>query len=254
MQKPIISARALTKVYPGADVSALNGVCLDIAPGRSLAIMGPSGSGKTTLLHILAGINTPTSGTVTYQGINQLFNVEQLNDKERSKLRREEFGFVFQQGLLLDELTALENVAVAKMLIGATRREAEQEAALWLNRLGLQGMEHRRLGQMSGGQAQRVAIARAQSTGARVLFADEPTGSLDSHTSEDVMGALLHVTQDGRTLVLVTHDNSLAAKCDRVITIRDGRIESDTESIPDSLWTKDSVSLQIAAELKEAEL
>ena len=229
MQKPIISARALTMVYPGADIPALNGVDLDIAPGRSLAIMGASGSGKTTLLHVLAGIITPTSGTVTFRGEGRVYSVERLNDKERSKLRREEFGFVFQQGLLLDELTALENVAVAKMLVGVSRREAEREAVIWLKKLGLEGMENRRLGQMSGGQAQRVAIARAQITGARVLFADEPTGSLDSHTGEDVMNALLNVVQDGRTLVLVTHDKNLAAKCDRVITIRDGRIESDTE-------------------------
>jgi len=230
MQIPIISARGLTKVYSDADAPALNGVDLDIAPGRSLAIMGASGSGKTTLLHTLAGIITPTSGTVRFQGANQVFNIEQLSDKERSKLRREEFGFVFQQGLLLDELTALENVAVARMLVGVPRPAAEQEAAIWLGKLGLVGMEQRRLGQMSGGQAQRVAIARARITGARVLFADEPTGSLDSHTGEEVINALLWVVQDGSTLVLVTHDRAIAAKCDRVITIRDGRIESDTDA------------------------
>ena len=225
---PIISARGLTKLYPGADVPALDGVDLDIAPGRSLAIMGASGSGKTTLLHTLAGIITPSSGTVTFRGANQEFRVEGLNEKERSRLRREEFGFVFQQGLLLDELTALENIAVARMLVGASRRQAEYEAAIWLSKLGLTGMADRRLGQLSGGQVQRVAIARAQSTGARLLFADEPTGSLDSHTGEEVMNALLNVVQDGRTLVLVTHDKDLAAKCDRVVTLRDGRIESDT--------------------------
>ena len=217
-------------MYSDADAPALNGVDLDIAPGRSLAIMGASGSGKTTLLHTLAGIITPTSGTVRFQGANQVFNIEQLSDKERSKLRREEFGFVFQQGLLLDELTALENVAVARMLVGVPRPAAEQEAAIWLGKLGLVGMEQRRLGQMSGGQAQRVAIARARITGARVLFADEPTGSLDSHTGEEVINALLWVVQDGSTLVLVTHDRAIAAKCDRVITIRDGRIESDTDA------------------------
>ena len=232
METPIISARALTKVYSGADLPALDGVDLDIAPGRSLAIMGASGSGKTTLLHTLAGIITPTSGTVTFQGANQVFNVERLDEKERSRLRREEFGFVFQQGLLLDELTALENIAVARMLVGTSRRQAEYEAAIWLSKLGLAGMEDRRLGQLSGGQVQRVAIARAQSTGARVLFADEPTGSLDSHTGEDVMNALLNVVHDKRTLVLVTHDKDLAAKCDRVVTLRDGRIESDTDRAP----------------------
>jgi len=235
MQQPIISARALTKVYPGAETPALNQVDLDIMPGQSLAIMGASGSGKTTLLHILAGITTPTAGTVVFHGADRDYQVDKLNEKRRSALRREEFGFVFQQGLLLDELTALENVAVAKMLVGMPRREAEAHARLWLDKLGLAGMENRRLGQMSGGQAQRVAIARAQSTGAQVLFADEPTGSLDSRTGAEVMAALLDVVRDGRTLVMVTHDRDLAARCDRVITIHDGQIEFDLASIFDGL-------------------
>jgi len=249
MQTPIISARGLTKVFPGADTSALNNVDLDILPGQSVAIMGASGSGKTTLLHTLAGITTPTSGTVTYYGADQVYQVEKLSDKQRSALRREQFGFVFQQGLLLDELTALENVAVAKMLVGVPRREAEAEARGWLAKLGLEGMENRRLGQMSGGQAQRVAIARAQSTGAQVLFADEPTGALDSRTGADVMSALLDVVNDGRTLVMVTHDRDLAARCDRVITIHDGKIEFDLASMYDGLTAANhpAISLGVAS-------
>jgi len=235
MQAPIISARGITKVFPGGESPALKHIDLDIMPGQSLAIMGASGSGKTTLLHILAGITIPTEGTVTFNAPNQTYQVDKLNDKQRSRLRREQFGFVFQQGLLLDELTALENVAVAKMLVGVPRREAEAEAQVWLSKLGLDGMEHRRLGQMSGGQAQRVAIARAQSTGAQVLFADEPTGALDSRTGAGVMAALLDVVSDGRTLVMVTHDRDLAARCDRVITIHDGQIEFDLNSMYDGL-------------------
>jgi len=247
MSQPIISARGLTKVYPGAEAPALNGVDLDIEAGQSLAIMGASGSGKTTLLHILAGIITPTAGTVTFHGPHQTYQVESLNDNQRSKLRREEFGFVFQQGLLLDELTALENVAVAKMLVGRSRREAEVEAQVWLDKLGLAGTEHRRLGQMSGGQAQRVAIARAQITGASVLFADEPTGALDSRTGAEVMSALLDVVNEGRTLVMVTHDRDLAARCDRVITLHDGQIEFDLASMFDGLTSANHPALRAAA-------
>ena len=227
METPILSTRNLTKSYPGADSPALRGVDIDITPGQSLAIMGASGSGKTTLLHLLAGILPPTSGEVIFEGAKGPIRVDQLNDNERSRLRREEFGFVFQQGLLLDELTAVENVALAKMLVGVPRREAEAEAVHWLDAMGLTGMENRRLGQLSGGQAQRVAIARAQITGARVLFADEPTGSLDSRTGVEVMDALLNV-RNGRTLVLVTHDATLAQNCDRIVTISDGKILSDT--------------------------
>jgi putative ABC transport system ATP-binding protein len=140
-------------------------------------------------------------------------------------LRRENFGFVFQQGLLLPELTALENVAIALMITGRGRAESTERAASWLAALGLAGLEDRRIGELSGGQAQRVAIARAQVTGAEVVFADEPTGALDSRTSGDVMDALLWATtQQGRTLVVVTHDAEVAARCSRTLSVRDGRL------------------------------
>jgi len=227
---PILAARNLCLTYPGGSQPAVSNVNLDVAPGRSLAIMGASGSGKTSLLHLLAGILLPSAGSVIYRSAQGPVAVNELNDAARSKLRREQFGFVFQQGLLLDELTALENVAVARMLVGVPRRAAEDDARAWLASLGLAGLQDRRLGQLSGGQAQRVAIARAQITGAPLLFADEPTGSLDSHTGAEVMDALLGVVRNGRTLVLVTHDRDLAARCDRVVTMRDGEIIADTES------------------------
>ena len=217
MTSALLSARSLVKRYgPG---TALDNVDMDIAADESVAIMGASGSGKTTLLHTLAGITAPDSGTVDYAGTL----VTSLNESQRSRLRRESFGFVFQQGLLIPELTALENVALALMLTGSTRRDAEAASARWLAQLGLEGMEHRRIGELSGGQAQRVAIARAQVTGAKVVFADEPTGALDSHTSADVMGALLDATAGrGHTLVLVTHDAAVASRCSRTLFMHDG--------------------------------
>lgn len=217
MTSTILSARSLSKRY-GAGV-ALNNVDLDIHAGESVAIMGASGSGKTTLLHTLAGITAPDAGTVNFAGTT----VTDLNETQRSKLRREAFGFVFQTGLLIPELTAIENVALALMLNGVPRRDAEAASASWLAHLGLAGMENRRIGELSGGQAQRVAIARAQVTGARIVFADEPTGALDSNTSAEVMGALLDATAGrGNTLVLVTHDPSVAARCSRTLYMHDG--------------------------------
>ncbi|MGX1695231.1 ABC transporter ATP-binding protein [Microbacterium keratanolyticum] len=225
MSSSVITATGLRKSY--GTTRALAGVDLRISPGESVAIMGASGSGKTTLLHVLAGIITPDQGSVTFTPAQAGVHIEvtALNDRERSRLRRERFGFVFQQGLLIPELTAIENVALASMLTGHSRQEAEQLAGAWLASLGLAGMEQRRIGELSGGQAQRVAIARAQVTGAEVVFADEPTGALDSATSTEVMDALLwSTTGQGRTLVLVTHDAQVAARCSRTVTVRDGLI------------------------------
>lgn len=227
MSSSVITATGLRKSY--GTTRALAGVDLRISPGESVAIMGASGSGKTTLLHVLAGIITPDQGSVTFTSAQAGVNIEvtALNDRERSRLRRERFGFVFQQGLLIPELTAIENVALASMLTGHSRQEAEQLAGAWLASLGLAGMEQRRIGELSGGQAQRVAIARAQVTGAEIVFADEPTGALDSATSTEVMDALLwSTTGQGRTLVLVTHDAQVAARCSRTVTVRDGLIVS----------------------------
>ncbi|MER7797722.1 ABC transporter ATP-binding protein [Microbacterium sp. NPDC096154] len=223
---PLLSASGLTKAY--GPTRALDGVSLVVRTGEAVAIMGASGSGKTTLLHVLAGILPPDAGTVTLASRTGSVRVDELGERERSRLRREEFGFVFQQGLLIPELTAVENVALPLLLTGHARHAAEAHAAQWLAALGLAGMETRRIGQLSGGQAQRVAIARAQATGARILFADEPTGALDSATSADVMTALLDSTlAQGHALVVVTHDPQVAARCTRTVRMQDGRIVAD---------------------------
>jgi len=224
MNDPVLNAHALTKNY--GPTRALAGVDAAVHRGESLAIMGASGSGKTTLLHALAGIISPDSGSVAFTSASgERIDVTGQPESVRSRLRRERFGFVFQQGLLIPELTAIENVALALMINGTKRQDAIGPAAAWLQSLGLAGMEDRRIGELSGGQAQRVAIARAQVTGAELIFADEPTGALDSHTSAEVMDALLwSTTGQGRTLVVVTHDSQVAARCTRVLRMRDGVI------------------------------
>jgi putative ABC transport system ATP-binding protein len=225
MNSPVLHAHGLVKSF--GSTRALAGIDLEVASGESVAIMGASGSGKTTLLHVLAGITRPDAGRLIFTpAVGTPVEVSALGEGARSRLRRESFGFVFQQGLLIPELTAIENVALAAMITGVSRAEATQRAAGWLAALGLQGMEDRRIGELSGGQAQRVAIARAQITGAGVVFADEPTGALDSTTSSEVMDALLwSTTGQGRTLVVVTHDPQVAARCSRTIAVRDGRVQ-----------------------------
>ncbi|AAT89981.1 ABC transporter ATP-binding protein [Leifsonia xyli subsp. xyli] len=228
---PALQAFGLSKSYGPAAEPALAGVDFRLEPGESVAIMGASGSGKTTLLHCLAGIVAPDSGTVVLDTVRGPLEITGLGESERSRLRREAFGFVFQQGLLLPELTAIENVALPLLLSGASRTAAERNAAAWLAAFGLGGFEQRRIGQLSGGQAQRVAIARAQVTGASVVFADEPTGALDSRTSGEVMEALLAATTGrGRSLVVVTHDQGVAARCSRLLRLADGRIVADART------------------------
>ena len=230
LHDPVLCCHGLTKRY-GSTV-ALAGVDLAIRAGESVAVMGPSGSGKTTLLHCLAGILRADAGSVTLATGGGPVRVDQFREEERARLRRESFGFVFQQGLLLPELTAVENTTLPLMLAGLARREAEQQAASWLAHLGLAGLEGRRLGEMSGGQCQRVAIARSQVTGARVTFADEPTGALDQRTSADVLHALLEATSGrGRSLVMVTHDENVAAACSRVVRLEDGFVVHDSAPV-----------------------
>ncbi len=229
---PLLTAEGLRKSY--GTTHALDGVDLTVRTGESVAVMGPSGSGKTTLMHILSGILTPDAGRVRFRtpgtgSAGDEIEVSALGEEERARLRRERLGFVFQDGLLLPELTARENVALPLMLSGVPRPAAESHATGWLGALGLAGMEDRRLGELSGGQVQRVAIARAQVSDPQVVFADEPTGALDSVTSASVLDALLDSTVGrGRTLVMVTHDQATADRCSRLVRVADGRIVADS--------------------------
>jgi len=222
-----LSARGLVKRF--GSTTALAGVDLDIAPGESVAVMGPSGSGKSTLLHCLAAILAPDQGTVALSGTM----LHDLDERQRSLVRRRQYGFVFQFGQLLSELPAIENVALAPMLLGTSRQEATELAGRWLASLGLAGMEGRRPGELSGGQAQRVAVARALITGPEVVFADEPTGALDQATGHSVMRILTETTRlAGASLVVVTHDADVAAWCDRRVDVRDGRVVADVRRAP----------------------
>jgi putative ABC transport system ATP-binding protein len=202
---------------------ALRGASLSADVGEIVAVMGPSGSGKSTLLHCLAGILVPDSGEVHFDGRR----LGTLNEQERSTLRRDRFGFVFQFGQLVPELTAEENIALPLLLKGVGRREALAQAAGWFERLELDGLQRRRSGELSGGQAQRVALGRGLVAGPRVLFADEPTGSLDSLSGERVMELLSGAARErSTTVVLVTHEPRVAAYADREVMVRDGRATS----------------------------
>jgi len=217
----ILTADELTKSF-GA-TAALQGATMSLKRGEILAVMGPSGSGKSTLLHCLAGIFAPDSGSVCFDDIR----LDELSDRQRTKLRRTDFGFVFQFGQLVPELTAVDNIALPLLLGGVRRRTAYARAAAWFPRLGLDGLDGRRTGELSGGQAQRVAVGRALVTGPKVLFADEPTGALDSLTGEKVMDLLVDtVHAEGTSVVLVTHDARVAAHADRQVTVRDGKVIS----------------------------
>ncbi|MFF6958077.1 ABC transporter ATP-binding protein [Streptomyces sp. NPDC088197] len=216
--EPLLVAAGLRKAY--GPTPALDGADFSIRPGEVVAVMGPSGSGKSTLLHCLAGIVKADSGQVRYRGRD----LSAMSDGERSALRRADFGFVFQFGQLVPELTCLENVAMPMRLGGAKRRPAEQQAAQWLERLEVADIADKRPGEVSGGQGQRVAVARALVGGPRVVFADEPTGALDSLNGERVMRLLTDAAHDTRAaVVLVTHEARVAAYSDREIVVRDGK-------------------------------
>ncbi|MFD7667036.1 ABC transporter ATP-binding protein [Streptomyces sp. NPDC059788] len=214
----LLKASTLHKAY--GSTHALDGAEFSIHPGEVVAVMGPSGSGKSTLLHCLAGIVRPDSGSVLY-GSRDL---TQMSDAQRSALRRSDFGFVFQFGQLVPELTCLENVALPLRLNGVKRKEAEEHSREWLERLEVGAVGAKRPGEVSGGQGQRVAVARALAARPRVIFADEPTGALDSLNGERVMTLLTEAARDtNAAVVLVTHEARVAAYSDREIVVRDGQ-------------------------------
>jgi len=225
----LIEARVVHKSF--GQTPALRGASVTVRRGEFLAIMGPSGSGKSTLLHCLAGIYTADAGEVLFDG--QLLNT--MSEAERTRLRRTAYGFVFQFGQLVPELTAADNVALPLLLNRTRRKAAYRTADVWLERLGLGDKGRRRTGELSGGEAQRVAVARALAMEPRVIFADEPTGSLDSLTGEKVMELMTGLARDeGTTLVLVTHDARVAAYADRVVTVRDGTVAADLTSLSEA--------------------
>ena len=241
----ILQAHQLRKTF--GETEAMRGISLDIQRGEVVAIMGPSGSGKSTLLHCLAGIIRPDHGTVTYfeqpadhsaqsdaRSTHQSstpatpLRIDQLSDAERTKLRRHQFGFVFQFSQLVPELTALDNVAIPLLLSGHSRAVAYDQAEHWLDRMGVHAKRHQLATKLSGGQIQRVAVARALAIEPQILFADEPTGSLDSLNSEKVMELFLHAARaNGTTVIIVTHEPTIAAYADREIIVRDGQIAPD---------------------------
>ena len=217
----LIEARDVVKNF--GQTPALRGANVTVPQGEIFAIMGPSGSGKSTLLHCLAGIFTPDLGDVLFDG--QVVNA--MSEADRTRLRRTAFGFVFQFGQLVPELTAADNVALPLLLNRTRRKVAYKTADTWLDKLGIGDKGGNRTGELSGGEAQRVAVARALALAPKVIFADEPTGSLDSLTGEKVMDLLTDLArQQGATVVLVTHDARVAAYADRVATVRDGIVSS----------------------------
>jgi putative ABC transport system ATP-binding protein len=226
----LIEAHDIVKSF--GQTPALRGATTAVGEGEILAIMGPSGSGKSTLLHCAAGIFAPDRGEVWFDGQR----LDTLSEAERTRLRRTAFGFVFQFGQLVPELTTADNVALPLLLNRVRRRSAYKTAEAWLDRLGIGDKGRNRTGELSGGEAQRVAVARALALAPKVIFADEPTGSLDSLTGEKVMDLLTGLArQEGTTVVLVTHDARVAAYADRVVMVRDGLVSGDLGGVGEQL-------------------
>ena len=222
----IVDATHISRVFPmpAGPITAVADVTLRIAPGDHLAIRGPSGCGKSTLLHILGCVETPTAGTLLFKGND----VTKLSDRQRSLLRLRQIGFVFQRFFLLPMLTAAENVELPQSEADVPKAERRKRTGELLDYVGLAARADHRPSELSGGEMQRVAIARALANRPGLLLADEPTGELDRATGEQIAALLDRVNADGTALVIVTHDPTLAERSTRVLTMRDGRIESET--------------------------
>jgi putative ABC transport system ATP-binding protein len=222
----IVHAQNVSRVFPmpAAPVAAVQDITLQVEAGEHTAIRGPSGCGKSTLLHMLGCVDRPTAGVLLFQGRN----VAELSDRARSLLRLRQIGFVFQRFFLLPMLTAWENVELPQAEAGIRKQERRSRTQELLEYVGLSGRAQHRPSQLSGGEMQRVAIARALANRPRLLLADEPTGELDRVTGEQIALLLDRVNADGTALVIVTHDQGLAERARRVLTMRDGRIESET--------------------------
>ena len=223
----------VTKTYPGSPpVPALRGVSFAVAAGELVAVVGPSGSGKSTLLHLMGTLDKPTTGTVRVTGLD----IAALSDPELSGLRASSIGFVFQQFFLAEHQTTLGNVADALLYVGAGLAERRQGAAVALGRVGLGRKLTARPTQLSGGERQRVAIARALAGHPAIVLADEPTGNLDQATGQSILDLLAELHADGATIIVVTHDQAIAARMPRQITMLDGRITADTAPRPATPW------------------
>ena len=222
----IIKTKNLTKEYEAGSqiVRALNGIDLSVEKGEFISIMGPSGSGKTTLMNIIGCLDSPTNGTYHLNDKS----VSQLDDDELAKIRNEEIGFVFQSFHLLPRSTALENVMLPLKYAGCSENEAVDRSKKVLEKVGLQDRVKHSPSELSGGQQQRVAIARALVNKPSILFADEPTGNLDSKTGNEVMNLFKELNSQGQTIIIITHEDNIASQSNRIITIKDGLIESDT--------------------------
>jgi putative ABC transport system ATP-binding protein len=221
----LIDVKDLTKVYhlEGEDVHALAGVSLKIRRGEMVAIMGPSGSGKSTLMNVIGCLDVPTSGTYILNG----HEVSRMDDNELARIRNREIGFVFQTFNLLPRADALHNVELPLIYSGMSASERKKRASTALDNVGLSDRKGHWPNQLSGGQRQRVAIARALVNSPSIILADEPTGNLDSRSGEEIMAAFHRIHEEGNTVILVTHEPDIAAHAQRVIRVRDGRIESD---------------------------
>ncbi|GGB06501.1 macrolide export ATP-binding/permease protein MacB [Brucella endophytica] len=227
-KRPLISLKGVSRLYPSGDevTTALKHVDLTIERGEMVAIIGTSGSGKSTLMNILGCLDRPSEGEYLISGRS----TSELEPDELAQLRREHFGFIFQRYHLLGELDALGNVEIPAIYSGQSREARRERAAAILERLGMGDRVHHRPSQLSGGQQQRVSIARALINDADVILADEPTGALDSHSGEEVLGILQELNREGHTIIIVTHDRQVAARAQRIIEIRDGEIVSDTRT------------------------
>lgn len=230
--KSLITIQDMSKIYnPGEnEVRALNHVSLTINSGEYVAIIGHSGSGKSTLMNMLGCLDVPTSGKYYLDG----HDVSIMTDNELSDIRNQEIGFIFQGFNLIASLTALENVALPLMYRGVSHAKREQLATAALRKVGLGARMSHRPSELSGGQQQRVAIARAIAQAPPIILADEPTGNLDSHSTDEIIQILKELHRDGRTVILITHDNEIAAHAKRVVKIKDGEIEKDYYNEEDS--------------------
>ena len=225
---PLVELRNVSKIYHlgGEEIRALDDLSLDIGAGEFISIIGPSGSGKSTLMHILGCLDTPTRGTLKLDGTE----IQNASRRELARIRNEKIGFVFQFFNLLPKLNVLQNVELPMIYSGASSRERRERAMAALKLVDLENRSKHRPMQLSGGQQQRVAIARALVNNPKIVFADEPTGNLDSHTGEAILTLFRKLSQEGRTIALVTHDPEIAAVTPRRIEIRDGKVAKQLDT------------------------